>query len=581
MVDYSSASLPPPKDWQEFERCCRILFESTLGDPNVQLNGRSGQRQNGVDLYGRRGGDGGPWIGVQCKGKEGNTYNNKVSEKELRDEVKKAFRFSPPLSEFILVTTASNDAKIQQVARLITAENEKAAQPMSVNVLGWEDLRSRISEHPRALRAFHPDLSIHTDEILSSQDRIETKVDAGHAAILALLGNIQMGAYSPSGNTSGSSSKEQSALESHLHKDIDTYRDFIVNGKPKTGMQLLEKLKERIWDSASNRIKFRITTNIGAALLHLGDEKSAADIFLSAIVYDPYDKVGMANVALAYLIKGDDAQTIRAATDALHQDPENENAACHLIQANFKDTDITDPFSLVPENLRKKRGALIGAISFWRRRGIADWRKLAHEAVALFPETDELRRAAAEAYLDAICESRWVLLGHGSVPDDYLKNLDDAISVLQSIWDTIKTREDKIDISLATNLASAYRILGKHENAAKVIDEALAKVPDDIILVKLRAISHIALKQDGEALTLLLEKRGSDPEAAILTAELILNEDFKKARDFLVEINKLEMNDEQRVLVSLLQIDAYIREGKHDIALERARSVTEIGRAHV
>lgn len=205
---------------------------------------------------------------------------------------------------------------------------------------------------------------------------------------------------------------------------------------------------------------------------------------------------------------------------------------------------------------------------------MADWRELAHEAAALFPESDELKRASAEAHLDAIGESKWVLLGHGNVPDKYFKNLNDAISVLQSIWDTIKTREDKIDISLATNLASAYRILGNHEYAAKVLDEALAKVPDDIILIKLRAISHIALKQEEEALALLLKKRGTDPEAAILTAELLLNRDLKKALDLLAEINKLEMDDEQRVLVSLLQIDAYIREGKYDIALERARSLT-------
>ena len=573
MVDYSSASLPPPKDWQEFERCCRVLFESILCDPQTALNGRGGQPQHGVDVYGRRDGNTGLWVGVQCKGKEVKTYGEGVTDKELRAEVNKAFNFIPRLSEFVLVTTAPNDANIQSVARLITEENKKTGNLMTVAVWGWGELQTRISQYPAAIRAFHPDSTPFTDEILSGQDRIETKVETGTAAIFSELKKMSTVLYTQLGNTSGSSANEQNDLESHLHKEIDMYRDFIMNGKSKTGMELLEKLKEKIWGKASNRIKFRITTNIGAALLHLGDEESAANLFLSAIVYDPFDKVGMANVALAYLIKSDDAQTIRAATAALHKDPENENAACYLIQAHFKDTSITDPFSLIPENLRQKRGTLIGAISFWRRRGMADWRKLAHEAVALFPETDELRRAAAESYLDAICESRWCLLGQGSASDNYLKNLNDAISVLQSIWETIKTREDKIDVGLATNLASAYRILDKNENAAKVLDEALAKVPDDIILIKLRAISHIALKQEDEALALLLKKRGTDPEAAILTAELLLSKDLKKVQDLLAEISKLEMNDEQGVLVSLLQIDAYLRDSKYDIALERARSL--------
>jgi hypothetical protein len=72
MADYSSTNIPAPKDWQAFERKIRLLFEHSLGDPHTQNNGRIGQPQHGVDVYGRRGGPSGHYVGVQCKGKDAN-----------------------------------------------------------------------------------------------------------------------------------------------------------------------------------------------------------------------------------------------------------------------------------------------------------------------------------------------------------------------------------------------------------------------------------------------------------------------------------------------------------------------------
>lgn len=354
MADFSSTAIPRPKDWQAFERSCRTLFECILNDPQTQLHGRTGQPQHGVDIFGRRGGDDGTWVGIQCKGKEGTTNGKKVTEEELRGEVKKAFYFTPSLSEFILVTTASNDVKIQGVARLITVENEKAGHAMTVAVWGWEEIEARIAEHPRALRAFHPDSTPFTDEILSGQTKIETKVDILSAKIDTLPEQFYA-RYAPLGNTVRSSLKEQSELDAHLHTEIDGYRDLMTRGKSKTSLDLLVNLKGKIWEKASPRIKFRITTNIGAALLRLGDEKRAAEYFLSAIEYDPLDKIGMANLALAHILQGNFEKAIEAARNALRQDPKNDDAASYLIQAHFTDLHITDPFTFGPEGSQGKK----------------------------------------------------------------------------------------------------------------------------------------------------------------------------------------------------------------------------------
>ena len=52
MVDFSSTSIPKPENWQDFERQCHVLFQCIWGDPHAQLNGRRGQPQHGVDIFG-------------------------------------------------------------------------------------------------------------------------------------------------------------------------------------------------------------------------------------------------------------------------------------------------------------------------------------------------------------------------------------------------------------------------------------------------------------------------------------------------------------------------------------------------
>ncbi len=78
---YPAYQLPAPADWQAFERFIHELFGSEWKDPRAQLNGRSGQPQAGVDVFGTNASTGG-LEGVQCKGKDGR-YGHSVGVDEL------------------------------------------------------------------------------------------------------------------------------------------------------------------------------------------------------------------------------------------------------------------------------------------------------------------------------------------------------------------------------------------------------------------------------------------------------------------------------------------------------------------
>ena len=67
---------PTPRDWQELQRMTCDLFREIWKDPFAAEFGTLGQRQHGVDVYGKRGES---LEGFQCK------LTDNLTEKEVND----------------------------------------------------------------------------------------------------------------------------------------------------------------------------------------------------------------------------------------------------------------------------------------------------------------------------------------------------------------------------------------------------------------------------------------------------------------------------------------------------------------
>ena len=126
MSQLTSVQISKPRDEQAFERACVILWRCILNNPNVQTNARRGQEQDGVDIFGFRNEDPQRPVGIECKLK---SEGKQVTEKEVREEVRKAMGFEPPLREYFIVTTAPDHGDLQKLARELTIE---AAQLLAV-----------------------------------------------------------------------------------------------------------------------------------------------------------------------------------------------------------------------------------------------------------------------------------------------------------------------------------------------------------------------------------------------------------------------------------------------------------------
>lgn len=134
-----------PENWQDFESLCKKLWGELWNIPNeIKKNGRLGQPQAGVDVYGVPKGEIN-YFGIQAKGKDDYT-NAKLDQQEINNEIAKAKNFSPSLEVYVIATTANKDAKIEQYVREKDIESRNNGD-FKILLFCWEDIADLIEEN--------------------------------------------------------------------------------------------------------------------------------------------------------------------------------------------------------------------------------------------------------------------------------------------------------------------------------------------------------------------------------------------------------------------------------------------------
>ena len=137
--------LRKPENWQDFERLCKVLWGEIWECPDtIKRNGRQGQAQKGVDVYGIKKGEC-VYRGIQCKGKDDYT-NSQLTEPEIDNEIAKALLFTPKLKSFYFATTANKDAHIEEYIRKKNLESISKGE-FEIDIFAWEDIVDLIEAH--------------------------------------------------------------------------------------------------------------------------------------------------------------------------------------------------------------------------------------------------------------------------------------------------------------------------------------------------------------------------------------------------------------------------------------------------
>ncbi|MBU2615535.1 MAG: hypothetical protein KKC19_00330 [Nanoarchaeota archaeon] len=148
MPTFTTSKLPLPKSWDEFEDISADIIKKIWKCDYIIRNGRSGQKQNGVDIYGKPPRFKGEYSGVQCKDK-------KTTFEEIEGETNKAEDFKPTLKEFIFTIGSFRDASLQEKIRILDHKRIKENK-FSVQLLFWEDICLILSEYPELMEKHFP-----------------------------------------------------------------------------------------------------------------------------------------------------------------------------------------------------------------------------------------------------------------------------------------------------------------------------------------------------------------------------------------------------------------------------------------
>lgn len=169
MPTVQSMDIPKPKNWQDFEKIVRdaqgLKWESSL-----QMNGRAGQKQSGVDIWGpdhlER-----P-VGIQCKHTTG-----ELSLKLIEKEIALAESFDPLVTLYI-ATTAAHDALLQKQVRALSSERA-SKNKFTVGLLYWDEIVANLLLNPAVFKGHFPQLELPQSRS-TDRDRLLAALELGY-----------------------------------------------------------------------------------------------------------------------------------------------------------------------------------------------------------------------------------------------------------------------------------------------------------------------------------------------------------------------------------------------------------------
>ncbi|MDX0563767.1 hypothetical protein GOD83_06750 [Sinorhizobium medicae] len=467
-----------PANYAEFETSCMRLAEKYFNTPNALKNGRTGQPQKGVDVWGYRNRDMRRPFGVQCKLK---TTGADLTAAEVREEWEKALTFRTPIDEFFIWTTANNDVEMEGLARELALKHfDTTGRSVEFYVWGWQRMCDEIATDAKLIQAFDPDWGPysreHTETLVAVRDEVaELKVGLGNVVSMLARGTAAF-PVSPADDPAGGGDGDKA-----LNREIDGYRSVLQAGKPRTALPLFEKMLKNVEFNASGYIVFRIKANVGACYLALENEEKGCEYLLSAYEHAPEDPKAIANKALALLLQSKFDKVLEIGRAEFELDRADVGLWPHVVQAAAQSGFRGDPLSLVPERHHGNQGVMVAVVHCHRIAGDRKWREMAAHAYGLFAEDRYAKQFFADSVLEQIGEHE-DRLSKNVIPPSLKAPLESAAEIYLSIWQEATSGEQVVGHEEQVVLANAFvalRLLNRHEEAIALIEKERSHIEKD------------------------------------------------------------------------------------------------------
>lgn len=501
--------IPKPKDWQAFQRYCVILFKAELKDPHAKEYGTLGEGQGGIDILGIRHAVGPEqFVGIQCRKTE------ELTKSKMMSDAREAVGIAAGLKELIFATTAKDTRSRTDAAVEITKTLRAEGLDLQVQVYGWETLQTLIAQHPAAWKAFVPQTPSTRREVVMPNEGV---IDEFANKVAAILSEKNVGILSAGEDVVDQAETDEDPA---LHARIDTYRELLIeDDQPRAAHAGLVRLLDQEELQAKPFAKFRIETNLGAALLDLGEQDAAATHFENAFAVRSSDSKAITNLAAARIIQGRYHEAMELCEEVLAGDDPPRQAVLHMLQAAGRANWEGDPAELVPENIRGSFEADYGLAEYYRRMDDPEWAQKSIVLADRHPEKEQFALIKAIAVLSQAVDRVGHLVGLSGNLDFEL--LRETATVLKSHAERLVVIEfaHEHDLRAAlSNAGVALRMVDRFDDCEQLMKRGLEHVGSDPQLERLLSLCQAARGAYSDAIATL---QTDDAENSLLKAELL------------------------------------------------------------
>lgn len=357
-----------------------------------------------------------------------------------------------------------------------------------------------------------------------SEDRLHIENQENTKLLKQIAGKLGI-------NTSDSielidATQDSSGFTTQLDSEIDGYRDLLRSNQPQTALKLLEALEKRLPKNTDPRIIYRVKANISACHLSLDEYEIAGQGYLDAYKACPEAPKADAHKVLGLVLLGKSEEALKFGISAQETTKDLETLVSNTIVALKTLPKEKQSLDFIPNEVAENEHVLISKIDFLRSlEKREEWRAEAKRVYKLYPDTPILKRFYAESILDRIFEEWDGTEGSLNIKD-FIGEINTAIQILETCWKDAETWENKSDglyLSLASNLASAYRLIDKNSEATAIIDDALQKAPDDETLLEQRLAAALEIN-DKKKVEELLPRVPVTRNTALGHLQILFNE---------------------------------------------------------
>lgn len=175
MPTIAHTHIPLPKAWDEFEEITLSATRLRWGFLDFFRNGRRGQRQDGVDIFGTP--RAGYHVGIQCK----NTVGG-ISLPDVLTAVNNAASFKPPLAVLYIATTAEHDGRLQEKVRNLS-DQRRASGEFAVEILFWSDISGDLAKDADEFFKHYPEFKPDTEGQAPGEKSVQSVFTADEMAM--------------------------------------------------------------------------------------------------------------------------------------------------------------------------------------------------------------------------------------------------------------------------------------------------------------------------------------------------------------------------------------------------------------